>query len=568
MLFLKHSISCSLLFIVLILNGVPSINSTPYAMYDIFGTDFSNDFGLIIDLNYDNRSTMNKLSPTLQVLQDLGNVANPKIKSLDNNPLNDQEYFFSHFKVEGIDNIFFALNKLEFNPTIEINNQTYDLGHINGTAPFQTLYQYFNYDFNNIIVANTFRGLLGYTTTDTNRILDPSDKIYLGHSFIDPHLINFLNEKLSNHDYLSIPQYEYQPIYLPSNHTFGMIYRNYFVGWQKNNSSAPNAISSVAGSSFNNVVTGEHLVGASLFDYLVFTYQVVDDPNLSNETVKTVNVLTHYEVGPMKWLIMNDNETTYNEIKSHVSAINGSNSFHTLSVNYEYPVSSSNTHSQILFNESIPELTFYTDSAINKRLDPVSMTSSGILGLGLAVVTSTNTFVTGQIVNTQFPLPNNNEISIPLFFGSKTFYKTEFIEQSTNTGTSPFILAQSFSNIDDILNNPGLLYNFFSVQSTQTYSLAEYLFRQLIPSELATSTIQDLHLTVDQTNYVTFIQFPEWDGYQIQQDSKFSAITIIQAMPTQYEPATYTDFTNPPGFEASSAILAIIPLYLIKRKIQ
>ena len=99
-----------------------------------FGENFSNDFGLIIDLNYAGQSSPSSgVGDNVQVLKDL---SNPSVNNADKDPTNDQQFFFSHFKFDDVDNIYLALNKLEFNLSIKVLNTELNVGHINGSAPF------------------------------------------------------------------------------------------------------------------------------------------------------------------------------------------------------------------------------------------------------------------------------------------------------------------------------------------------------------------------------------------------------------------------------------------------
>ena len=525
-------------FIFLMSSSIQGFAVSTNAMTDKLGTDFNSDFGLVIDLNSNGDPSSTDLGANIQVLQDLGNSSNPAVNPVDTNPMNDQQFFFSHFKVDNVDNIYLALNKLEFNISLNVLGSQVNIGHVNGSSPFQSLVQFFKYGGNDVLVANTFRGLIAYSTQADNGTIDSSSHTYFGYSLVEQHLLKYLSNALVSNGFPSIPQYNYEPLYYPENHTFGMIYRNYFVVWQNATPSAPSALSSYAGSAFNSIATGGNsMVGASLFDYLKFTYQVVEDQQASNSTYKVVNVIANYDLGPMKWLITRDSSSAYNMIESTDPAINSSNSFNIGGQQVPLLTINPSVGPSIQVNINVPELSFYTGDAVSQRISAQAMKDSGVSGMGIAVASSTNAYVVGQSLTSSYSITDKQNSTIPLSYGGNTFYNTNFQGKSTYTrtftngtaesGLPVYISVRSYAEMSSLLNIASLLSTYFEIQSILTYGLTVFSARQLDPTTFGSSDSSNLNLNVQQTSYVTLVEMPKWSGLQVTQDPTFSAVATV-----------------------------------------
>jgi hypothetical protein len=560
------------IFLLLACSSLPAFSATSTTMSEVLGTDFSNDFGLVLDFNIDGSNPADDLAPNIQVLQDLGNSSNTKVVSEDLNEWYDQQYFFSHFNVEGVDNIYLALNKMEFNITMNILGKSINFGHVNGSAPFQSLIQYFKYMDKDVLVANTFRGLMAYSTSDTDPTIDPTDEVLFGYSFVEQHLIDLLNTALTGHGFDTIPQYGFEPIYNEADHTFGMIYTNYFVVWQKTNPTPPSALQSFAGKAFENVVTGGDMVAASLFDYLKFSYKVQVNPS-SNATHKIVDVETTYDLGPMKWLITRDDLTTYNAIKAGVSTIDSTNSFNRPTSDIDILLTQVTPN--ILVKTSIPELSFYTGAAVEQRINTHAMKDIGETGFGVAVATSTNAYVVGEIVKDTDSNTDTQDITVPLSFNNSTFYETNFVGKSSysrefTNGTVEkdlpvYISTRSLAQISELMDVSSLISTYFKLQSIQTYGITVFSARQLNPTRFASSSSSNLHLTVETTSYVTLVQMPKWSGLKVTQDPTFSAVAAV-SQNTSGTSNSSTVKTGVPGFEVY-LLVTVIPLITLRKKL-
>ena len=531
-----------------------------------FGENFNNDFGLIIDLNYSGQTSPSSgLGDNVQVLKDL---SNPSVNNVDKDTTNDQQFFFSHFKFDDVDNIYLALNKLEFNLSLNVLGKTVNVGHVNGSAPFQSLLQYYKYGSSDVVVANTFRGLIAYSTAEENGTITPTSHTYFGYSLVEQNFLSLLNKDLTDKGFPAIPAYNYEPIYNESTHTFGMIYHNYFTVWQNSTPSSPSALSGYSGL-FDKVATGGNMVGASLFDYLKFTYQIVEDPTLSNATYKVVNVVANYDLGPMRWLITRDSASTYNAVKSVFPSISSSNSFNEPASQWTLAIRSSVKNIDVI--GSVPELTFYTNDAVPLRLNVQALKDTGASGMGIAVATSTNAYVDGQSVGSTSPITDEQDSTVPLSYGSSTFYKTNFEGKSTYTrtfasGTTEsnlpvYISVRSLSEMSDLIDTSSLLKVYFGLQSVQTYGITAYSLSELNSAKYGGLTISDMKLDAPHTLYVTLVQMPKWSGLQVTQDPTFSAVAAVASDKT-----ASSSSTGIPGFEMVAFIVAIVPLYAFKKK--
>lgn len=566
---MKKLLVLATIFIFLASSSLPAFSAAE-SMIGTLGTDFSSNFGLVIDLNAQGNPNTNTIDTNVQVLQNLDpSTSNSQVNPVDQNPTYDQQFQFSNFKVDGVNNIYLALNKMEFNITASLGGKSFNLGHVNGSAPFQTLLQYFKSTTGaDVLVANTFRGLIAYTTSPSNGTLDSTDQAYFGYSFVEQHLLNYLNSSVTNKGFPAIQPYGFENLYFPSNHTFGMKYTNYLVVWQNAQTADPTGVS---GTAFNNVATGGQMVGASLFKYLKFTYQVV--PVVANSTTTIVKVVTNYDLGPMEWLITTDNANSYTNIVNNDPVIDSTNSFHTSAyqINFQFNTGlSAPLPSAIVVSVNVPELSFYTNDAVPERINAAAMQTAGVDGMGIAVVSSTNAIVVGSTVNAPAQKTNSQDINIPLSFGSTQFFETDFSGKSTytryfNNGTTEsglpvYISLRDMSHLSDILDTSSLVSPYFGLQSLQTLGIAIYSAMQLSSGFTTSNTVG---LQVDHTDYVTFVEMPQWSGLQVTQDPTFSAVAAVSGNGSSSGNGVST---GAPGFEFYAVVLSIIPIFLYRKK--
>ncbi|MFV2015111.1 MAG: hypothetical protein ACC656_06775, partial [Candidatus Heimdallarchaeota archaeon] len=485
------------------------------------------------------------------------------------------------FNSSKMNTIYLALNKLEFDLKASILGNTINLGHVNGSAPFQTLMQYFNVLDRDVFIANTFRGYLAYETTPTDPTLGPGDDVYLGYTMVETNFINFLNGVFGSKLAYTIPDYGFEPLYTNTDteKSFGMNYTNFFVVWQDVKPAPVDALNAFD-NNFDQVVTGKDIVAASVFEYLTFTYKIVETK--LNATHTKVDVITEYDVGPMKLLITRDDATRYGLIEGFLSSVtDGVNSFNTAAQDITINLKQYDTR---LPNPtiSIPSLSFYTGDAVTQRIDASAVLGAGATGFGLAIATSTNVIVVGENVEDHEPLTDAQDSVIPLNINGNSIYETSFEGKSTydrtlnngtvETGLPIYISTRSPSELSSFIDFGNVASDYFKAQSLMTNGLAVLSARELNPDRFGSILGPgDLNLRVDQTKYVTFVQMPQWSGLEVTQDPTFSAVA---AVPQKAGDSTDTsnggdgkssEPSGVPGFEFYAMILIVIPL-AIKRK--
>lgn len=526
--------------LALLLSITASAFPAQTAMKDVFGVDFGEDFAVSIDLNVESSTfpSSTSLLDNAEVIKDhVNGASNPEVRTSDSNEWYDQDFFLAHYNTSDINNIYMAVEKLENNLTIKApGGLTYNLGHVNGSVPFQTLLQYYQNDGKDVMVANTFRGYVAYTTTAEDQLLDKDDQTYLGYTLVEENLLNYLNTVLDDNGFGAIPQYGYEPIYRTETNgdkVFGMKYTNFFTVWQDTEAEPPEALKSIANllDGFEGVATGGNIVAASLFDYLSFTYTV--KTRLANETHTIVDVETKYDVGPMKWLITTDDLTTYELLNSSlIPGIDHTNSFHT----EEYPISFQTGYSVApWFNVTVPALSFYTGGAVPVRSDADAIAGANAEGYGIAVATSTNVYKAGLTVD--LPSTPQNDM-IPLSVGGDTFFETSFVGKATydrtltngtvETGLPVYINMTTLENAMNLVKlTPDLLQGYFETQSKMTNGAVLFAAKALSPVYAAATSSSVLDMTVEDTAYVTFVQMPKWSGMEVVQDPTYSAVAAV-----------------------------------------
>ncbi|OLS19874.1 MAG: hypothetical protein HeimC3_43130 [Candidatus Heimdallarchaeota archaeon LC_3] len=553
--------------------------SAQTGMKDTLGVDFGEDFAIVVDFNVDG-SNFDTFPGAVQVLRDLVNPSNDKVNPVDENPNADQEYFLAHFNTSGIHNSYFALNKIEQDLKISILGNEVIIGHINGSSPFQTLLQYYQYEGDDVFVANTFRGYMAYSTTPDDLTLDIGDDIYVGYTLVEEKFLSLLNLALANApgNYDPIPEFGYEPLYesTATSKSFGMNYTNFFVVWQDTETKLE--VPGFNTDSFKGVVTGGDIVAASLFDYLTFTYTI--ETKVSNATHTIVDVVTEYDIGPMKWLITKDTGTAYNIISTAITEINSSNSFNTPATQINLGLKSINTLLPDV-SVTIPSLSFYTGEAVNKRID-ASAVEGNADGFGIAVVTTTNVHRASAELTLPGASTNGQEVTIPLNFGGDNIFETSFVGKATYDRTFPnrttetfpvYVTTKTMSEVQNTFSFGSIAKAYFKAQSLQTTAFTMFTASQLSPVVVASASSSSINMDVDSTAYLTFVQMPWWSGLEVTQDPTYSAVSLVGTAPESSDPSDTginTSTTSPttpvPGFEAIVIILGIIPLVFIKRR--
>ncbi|MHA2366462.1 MAG: hypothetical protein ACXAC7_21070 [Candidatus Hodarchaeales archaeon] len=511
-------------------------------MKDLLGVDFEEDFAIEIDFNGNYQTEMYEV----EVINDLNNPNNPALSTNDSYSANDQHFFMSHFNTSGISTSYIAVEKLEadlvINPPI---GDPIILGHVNGSVPFQTLLQYFQYEGDDVFVANTFRGYVAYTTSPEDDTIDPSDDIYVGYTLVEKHLLDKLNDYLTTHQFPKIPEYNYEPIYDPANKKFGMKYTNFFIVWQDTEADSPASLNLIKQylDGFDGVATGENLIAASLFESLTFTYQIIEREVNSTHTI--IDIVTEYDIGPMEWLITQDQESMHNLIIQYVPGIDESNTFHEPA----FEISFDTGYAANTWTVTVPELTFYTGEAVSSRINAAAIeflgptSVAGPPGLGISVVTSSNVIRIGETLE-RFPNYDVQTLGVVIPFGE--FFETSYVGKETynrtlydgteETGLPIYISTRSIMEVDQLVQNVNLIDGYFTMQSTMTEGYTRFVAKELTGAQ-STPTLSELNMEVSDS-YVTFVQMPYWNGLKVVQDPIYSAVAKRMAILT---PATVTE---------------------------
>ncbi|MHA1990423.1 MAG: hypothetical protein ACW981_20860 [Candidatus Hodarchaeales archaeon] len=555
--------------------------SAQTAMKDKLGVDFGEDFAIVVDFNVDDDNYQN-FPGAIQVLEDLVNPSNPQLDPTDNNANYDQQYYLAHFNTSGIHNSYFALNKMEADLKINIPIiGEVTVGHIDGSAPFQTLLQYYTYDGADVFVANTFRGYMAYSTTPSDETLDTGDDIYVGYTLVEEKFLDLLNLALTNNGFGAISDYGYEPLYesTATSKTFGMNYTNFFVVWQDTESQLD--VPGFNSDSFKGVVTGGDIAAASLFDYLTFTYtvEIVE----ANATHTVVDVITEYDVGPMKWLITRDDGTAYGLIDGLLGDVDASNSFNTPATQIDFGLKVIHTALPDV-SVVIPSLSFYTDEAANARIDAAAVFGAGASGFGISIVTSTNIHKAEATLTLPGASTNGQEVEIPLTFGDDTVYETSFVGKATYDRTFPngttepdlpvYVTTKSMNEVKNTFSLGPAAHAYFKAQSLQTLGFTMFTATQLSPVVVAATSSADIHMDVDSSAYVTFVQMPKWSGLEVTQDPTYTAVSLVgggegdsTGTSDSSIVTSQSSGTGPvPGFEALALIVAFIPLIIMKKR--
>ncbi|MHA2278277.1 MAG: hypothetical protein ACXAC2_21060 [Candidatus Kariarchaeaceae archaeon] len=561
---------------------LPVSAQTP--MKDELGVDFGEDFAIVVDFNANSDNL-----DDIQVVDDLINPSNSKIRTSDSHPDSDQEYYLAHVNESGVHNSYFALNNLKQDIYLNTLLGNFKLGTVEGSAPFQTLLQYFPYDGDDVFVANTFRGYMAYTTNSTDETIDLDDEIYIGYTLVEQNFITLLNGLLGAKGFDLISQYGYEPIFESGvdSTTFGMNYTNFFVVWQKTEAKAPSVFTDIPGvnteqNDFKGVVTGGDIVAASLFDYLTFTYKVVKSPE-SNETHTFVDVITEYDVGPMNWLITTDSDSDYTNIVGAIPEITDDvNAFNTATLQVDFALS--NLHGTLPdVSVVVPPMAFYTGEAVSKRINATAVQGNAD-GFGIAVVTTTNVHRVGATVTLPgASLTDGQEVEIPLNFGGDTVFKTSFVGKSTydrtlydgtpETGLPVYVTTKYANELPDFQFH-GAADAYFKAQSLQTRAFTMFTATQLSPVVVAATTSSQINMDVASTAYATFVQMPKWSGLEVTQDPTYTAVSLVGSGDGETTGTSdssivtsQTSGTGPvPGFEVLALMVAFIPLIVMKKR--
>ena len=553
-------------FFVIMLMLLTPVSAT--TMESVLGVSFSEPkFAISVDLNVAGSYPSGGLASTLNVTHDYFNPSNPTITT-DKNPNFNQDFFMYYNNFSGIQTSYIALQQLSGEFILNYLGNTYTFGNYNGTVPFQTILQHYKYQGADVLVANTFRGFLAYTSSGANNPIDSSANVYLGYSVAESHLLSYLNSALSNAS-LSTFSTNYNAIPYYSSNGFGMNYTNMFMIFQSTNASSLGSLSPLQSylSGFDVATTGGNIQAAALFKYVNFTYTLQLDPS-SNSTYTKVNIITSYNLGPIELLIMLDNSSLYSSFTSDTSlGINATDSLYLPSQTYS--VSTGVTLSLYsTLSVTIPSLAFYVGPAVHARLSQAAI-AKGASGFGIAAVTSTNVWKSNDASVHAPSYYNNNgpNINLPLTSGGNTIFSTSFAGKSTyqlnygngTTSTYPIILANpTFTQLSSMVTISNVFNGYFEAQTQMTRG-----FTTFFANQLGLSSSSSTSMDVGQTSYMTMVEMPVWSGYQINQDPTYSAVSAVSSQQSSTNPSS----TKPvPGFEFMFLVAGLAVLVIYRRR--
>lgn len=531
-----------------------SVQPSQTTMKDVFGVDFGENYAISIDLNIESSvfPSSTSLLDNVEVISDhLNGNTNSKIRLSDGNTWYNQEILLTHHNISNTNSVIIGGQTISNNLTIKApGGLTYNLGPVSGPLLYHSLFQYYQDQGKDVLVANTFRGYLAYTTSHDDLLLDKDDNSYLGYTLLEQNFLNYLNSKLTNNGFPSIPQYTFQSSVQSSTSgrtTIELTYNNILVAWQDRQTELPEGLKNIENllDGFVGVVTGGNIAAITLFDHLTFRYEIatgVDDERVF------VDATTTYEIGSVKLLVSNDFRSSFDFLIAFVSGIDESNSFHAAEHNISF---STNYSAAPWYNVTIPELSFYTSEAITTRLDPRSVVDSGLAGLGFSAITTTNAYKAGLTIDHPVTLQNK---SLPISVGGRQFFETSYVNKDIYSRTLPDGTIETGLplriNISTLLDlnvlsiTPNLFQGFLESQSRMTDGLILFIAKALSPVYAAAASISVLDMKVEDTMYITFVQMPEWLGMELTVDPTYRSYPTYDPILVTTEPMTSTETTT------------------------
>jgi hypothetical protein len=551
-------------------------------MKDKLGVDFSDsEFGIVVDLNVDTGEFLEgDLHPNVQVLHDYVNGAsNPEVAA-DADTDFDQQFYLAYNNVSGVETAYMALDHIKGQLVLDatsIGGGYYYFGSYDGTAPFQTLLQHYMDGDSHVFAKNTFRAFVAYTADDVDPAIDPTDNTYVGYPIVEQNVLTHLNNALTGHGLSSMGSYDATPIH--GENTFGMHYENMFVLFQDQSvDTAENGIDSVLRSlvrfhGLDTVNLGGSIAAAALFEYVDFTYNIVDR---SNATHTIVDVVTEYDLGPVNVLMTRDDQTLFDTLSGGlINGINTTNSFRTNSYLVQFDLGTWNTIPYGL-DISIPALSVYTGEAAQARISTGALQNQAA-GFGISVVTSTNVWKQGgdpalgddsETHTDASDLEINMDSFTTSFVGKATY---TLHDDSGDTVEDVIVSVFSMSDLHELLDIHSLFNGYFKAQSNMAKGFVTKMVKDIY-NPLVTNP-GDVGLHAEKTDYATFVQMPKWSGKEVTQDPTYSVVSIIGSGTDSSDTsasdtiATSSQTTSAlPGFEALFLILAAIPIFIVKKR--
>lgn len=521
-------------------------------------------------------------------------------------PNDNASVFFTYANASGVEVAYLALEDIEME--LRLSDVFSDLAitaieaagfsdflvaNISGTTPFQQLLQHWetisdptaaNFPKVDKFVANNFQGLLAYSTTPTDKVMDATDNIYMGYTMALTQLTDVLNKVLTEKNFTEVPQYSVEPIYteVSANEIhFGMRYNNMMTFWQQVDEEPINPLldNMPAGlldadlDKLENMVAGFH--AATLFDYLEFEYiltweeETIGIPGIAELTTVKTNIDSHYNIGEVKWMVTQD---------TVLDAVYNDSFVETFTYDIDLPGDGSIGVGPLTIPDKVSgdfSFAFYPNEEAQMRINEAD-------GFGFGVLTQTNSV--GLVFREDFWDPTGASISttsehitdFKTSFENKDTYKLKGVEHLGFDATldrNVTIVADSYSNLGYAITPLSIAY----------VDLSQGLYKDftnwLVTNEDGLG-FNGLYLyPVSFSNYMTVTEFGDWVGGEIIHDPSYSAVAAVAATATPDETSTddtsLPDGTEPktteglgtiPGFELIPVLLAIPPIYALKKK--
>ncbi|MFX1534187.1 MAG: Heimdall-CTERM domain-containing surface protein [Promethearchaeota archaeon] len=554
------------IYLLSILLGVVLLSSIVFSVSPVSATfpyPFEGEpFAIVIDLNTGGSDP--------DILRDLNNGTTWP----DSEPDEDREFFLSYLEQDGVEAVYSGLLKYENNVTLGDVYPSYrnalrlagldrPLFYINATAPFQQLVEYFQTPAgDDIFVANNFMGLVAYSANATDKVLDAEDEIYLGYTFALSNLLTAINNSLTGHGAdLTIRPFNAVPFFesTVSGYEFGITYHNMLVVWQSLDVEPANPL---AGSFPSNpefpsgIVYGQGLKAVTLFDSLEFTYSV-STTDLGDDLLE-ISINSTYDIGETKLLVTT--ETSINSAEYPDSYV--ASPSYTLNLP---PAASIIPGFPSSVDINLPDLAFYVNDDAQKRIHD----QAG--GFGISVMSATNVF--GMDVELPVGYYDDATESIPIYkegdtenpvfltkFVDKDIYKLLGVEELGYDPTDDHEIGLQIRSPTGWAL-PSATATFLKFKSDLVLAFTKWVAMQLSPS----LSLGDISMYAGNSEYITFIEYPEWSGGQIVNDPTFSAIvgTLGESETTTSQP------TSPiltPGFEFLPLFAGCVAFILLIRK--
>ncbi|UCG03523.1 MAG: hypothetical protein JSW11_05920 [Candidatus Heimdallarchaeota archaeon] len=503
-------------------------------------------------------------------------------------PDDNASVFISYVNSSGIELLYSGLEKVEMDLYLSdvfsttameaIKNAGFSdqpIANVNATSPFQFLIEHWTTTedgstFSEKFVTNDFVGIIAYSTTPEDKILDPEDTIYVGYTLALNQLTEALNTVITDpsHGYDPIPRYDVETTFDVVNTNeihFGIKYTNMVTFWQKVDESAFDPLKDVPSillrdeiEKLKAMTAGFH--AATVFDYLAFDYEVTWSEDTSGELPEvTTDVITHYNIGEVSWLFTMDSGTPIDPEYS--------DSFKE-SLIYEIDLPGSGI--SVPYLGTIPDKLSHTFDIEAYPFDDAQARINDSNGFGFAVMTQTNSYGLSfeETIWDDGSLTISAGDDFQTSFVGKNTYKLKGVEElgfNPDTDREVTLLAEKQADMSHVTTP--LVKGYLDISHGLYHDFIKWIL------DVGFGYTQTYEYRVGQANYLTLTQFGDWVGGEIIHDPTYSAVAAMAAEPpesssTPEESSEEHEESSDgvPGFEILSVLLGILPVYALYRK--